>query len=343
MYISRIEFVMFFFFLVGCMGIAPTAPYGQNPYGQQNPYGPQNPYGQNPNGPQNFPSQTTRPYFPSEKDSEDSGRSRSRSGNACEDRDKDHECYDQCSDMYRGNDIRKCKKKEPSEIEDMFEVYEILKEAEFADFEESHLEDFKAFLDISINAFEYLVRRYDDRSAIQELWVWIVEDEEVTKLIQRKDYEYRTLTRLLGELKSWDNNEIYRPFTKSVRGRESLMEAAIGNENALSWFSEYLTEEGGCPDEVNVTCFKHFCKIGKDMGRTGPEDWADHSGVLQDLIDEVIERGINHSGGEGTSAAPYYWGANTNNQDEYGDVDDLDDFVEDLCEITAGDSTDLTR
>lgn len=334
MYFIRIQFLIISFALLmtSCIGVGPS-PYGQPPYGQP-------PYGQNPYGQQYLYS--TGPYSPPRNDYEydrrkaedrdrndvlSSSRSRNR-GDTCEDRDRDHDCKKYCRSMYRrSRDRDDCEELTVRQIEKLFDVYEILKEADEDDLGDINQEDFEVYLNVSIAGFDYLVGRYN-RGEAKDVLRWIVEDEKVTSILRKEDDDYETLEELF-EIFSGDlaDNMLYEPFTRNIEGSNTLMDVVMDsdNEKAAEWFQEYLIEEDtNCTNDESAACFTLFCKIGKEMDKRSREEWLDY-GDFEDLINTMISLGIGGKSNPGNTDKEW-------NTDDIQDVSDIpnDDFLN-LC------------
>ena len=271
-------------------------------------------------------------------------RSRARlRGNTCEkelEKDKNHDCEEQCGDIYsRRADREDCEELTVRQIEILVDVHEALEDPDDDVLANLDLEDFNVYLNVSIEPFDKLIRKYNSREA-KEVLLWIAENEDVTEIIKDEDDDYKNLASLLDKLDSNNSGaDLWRPFVENIDSGDKLMEVVIeeGNEVALSWFQDYINDQSTCEngDETDPDCFTIYCKIGDGIGSDSAQDWLGYED-FQKYIDDVIEEGTNANDGDGTEATPYYWG---NDNNEFEDESDVNDWVEDLCENGLKDLT----
>ena len=162
------------------------------------------------------------------------------------------------------------------------------------------------------------------RSEAKEVLLWIVANPEITELVRDEDDEYKALKELFKEVAGSDDT--HEPFTAGIDGSDKLMEIVIeeGNEEALEWFHEYITEEAtGCKgeDEVDGMCFAVFCEIGEGIDDESREDWLSFED-FEDYIEEVIEAGLNGD----ASGSGNKWSTT-----DITEADDVTDFYDELC------------
>ena len=269
-------------------------------------------------------------------------RSRARlRGNTCEkelEKDKNHDCEEQCGDIYsRRADREDCEELTVRQIEILVGVHEAVEDPDDDVLADLDLEDFNVYLNVSIEPFDKLIRKYSSREA-KEVLLWIAENEDVTEIIKDEDDDYKNLASLLDKLDSNNSGaDLWRPFVENIDSGDKLMEVVIeeGNEVALSWFQDYINEQAICDEETEERCFEIYCKIGEGIGSDSAQDWLGYED-FQKYIDDVIEEGTNANDGDGTEATPYYWG---NDNNEFEDESDVNDWVEDLCENGLKDLT----
>ena len=253
------------------------------------------------------------------------------SGNTCEDEGKNHDCVDQCRDIYsRRSDKDDCEELSVAQIERLVEIHELLEDPDEDDLPSIDPEDFDVYLNISIEPLDKFVGKYSTNEA-KEFMVWLIDDENAFNIFQKEDDEYETLQGLLGGISSGDvrNDNIYKPFIAKIESGYRLMEFAVdsGDEDVIEWFMDYIFEKNSnCErDEITTACFTLYCKIGKEMDRDYRDDWLRFDN-FQEYIDEIISDGINNDGG--SNSGTYYWGSASN---KYEDTGDIDDWYDDLC------------
>ena len=266
-------------------------------------------------------------------------RSRQRySGSACEDEDRDHECKEQCKDIYtRRSDREDCEELKTGQIEKLEELHKLLKDPDDDDLAEFDLEDFKVYLDISTSPFDKLVGKYS-KSESKEILLWIAENEDVAELMEDKDDDFKTLQRILKRFKSGVNDAtLYEYFTAKISGSDRLMEVVIdsGNEPAHNWFLDFINEKDNeCSDDTEtVGCFFQYCKIGIIIDNDIAEDWLsfeDFDEYIEDIIDEKVN-------GHATAGTAGCW--DTTGNDAIEDLGEINNWVDDLCKPNGGEIT----
>ena len=228
-------------------------------------------------------------------------RSRTRlRGNTCEkelEKDKNHDCEEQCKDIYsRRADREDCEELTVRQVEVLVKLHEALEDPDDDVLADLDLEDFDVYLNVSIEPFDKLIRRYSSREA-KEVLLWIAENEDVTEIIEDEDDDYKNLASLLDKLESNNSGvDLWRPFVKNINGSDKLMEVVIeeGNEVALSWFQNYINDQSTCEngDDTDLDCFTIYCKIGDGIDEDSSQDWLDYED-FQDYIDDIIDKGTN--------------------------------------------------
>ena len=270
------------------------------------------------------------------------------SKNYCEDEDKNHDCFDQCRDIYtRRADKNDCEELSIDQIERLVEIHEFLEDSDEDDLPSIDPEDFDVYLNISIQPLDQLVRKYN-KSEAKDFVVWLIKDEDIFDIFQKEDDEYDTFESVLESVSgtnipngdtSLDNIvTIYDPFLERIESGDKLMELAIdsGNENIVEWFMEYIFEKSEvCQhQELAVGCFEIYCKIGEDIDEDYRDDWLSYY-KFEDYLDEIIERGTNRRD-PSTIEPPYYWTTPVNKIENTGDTED---WLNDLCKSGQFDLT----
>ena len=253
------------------------------------------------------------------------------SGSTCEEEDdRDHECVDQCREIYnRRSDRDDCEELPIAQIQVLFELHELLEDPDDDDLREIDLEDLEVYLNVSIAGFDSLINKYSSRES-KEVLFWIAENEDISNLFSDEDDEFKALEALFKEVTGGFSvgDETHQPFIERVDGSHRLMEIVIdtGNESALEWFHEYITEKAaGCrSEEVSLECFKVFCRIGKDIDRDFRENWLSFED-FEEYIEDIIDNEIN--GASYGSASTTLW-----DTDDFDDAGDITDFYTELCE-----------
>lgn len=258
-------------------------------------------------------------------------RSRDRyKGRACEDEDRDHDCKEQCRDIYsRRGDREDCEELSVSQIESIHELHELLEDPDDDDLAEVDIDDFDVYLNVSIAPLDKLIGKYSRREA-KEFMLWLMEDDRAANVFEKEDDDDDAFEALLeGFSGSFTGDTVYEPFIEKIDG-DKLMELAIetGNDETIDWFMDYINEKNTqCEDdEVHANCFKIYCKIGNKIDDEYRDDWLRNEN-FEEYIEDIIEEGINKSG---THERVHYWGDN-NTGNRYEDVGDIDDWVDDLC------------
>lgn len=290
-YLKFQTLVLLFVFLADCVNSVPPAGYPQNP-----------------NAPNYYPSAGYPPpgndaYY-DRRIREDGDRDEvlrrsgdRRRGDICEDEDRDHECKDQCRDMFRRiNDREDCEELTVQQIDKLLDVHKALEDADDRDLRDIDLEDLEVYLNVSIAGFDSLVRRYKSSEA-KDVLIWIANNEDVTDTFEDEDDDYRILESLLKVISSFSDSELERPFTRDIY-RGTLFEVAIDarNESAMDWFLNYIFyTDGACNDdeEVSSACFTVICKIGDGFeDEDFLRDWLEF-GIFEDYIDDIIKGEVN--------------------------------------------------
>ena len=133
-----------------------------------------------------------------------------RMGRTCENEDRDHDCKEQCGDIYtRRGDRDDCEELSVAFIERLEMLHEQLEDAD--DLEDIDPDDFDIYVNLSIAALDKLIGRYSSREA-KDFLVWMINEEEIAKVFEDEDDDHETLEALLKRLKSFSGNDIYEPF-----------------------------------------------------------------------------------------------------------------------------------
>ena len=250
------------------------------------------------------------------------------SGRTCEQEDRDHQCKEDCRDIYsRRGDRDDCEELPITQITELIKIHELLEDPDEDDLNDDvKHEDFDVYLNVSIAPLDRHIGRYKSKDA-KVFMKWMIENSDVAKVFQKEDDDYKTLKRLLKEIQDFSgNDQIHLPFIENLDGGNKLMEVVldVGDEEILDWFQEYINEENSdCEeDEASKECFKVYCKIGDGIDDDSADDWLEFES-FENYIDEIIEDEVNGDRwlplGKRTGADPYE------------DSRDLDDWVDNLC------------
>ena len=283
------------------------------------------------------PIRTEREYEQQKRDNAENrrrtfDRSRQRySGSACEDEDRDHECKEQCKDIYtRRSDREDCEELKTGQIEKLEELHKLLKDPDDDDLAEFDLADFEVYLDISTSPFDKLVRKYS-RGESKEVMLWIAENEDVAELMEDKDDDFKTLKPLLDDIAPAGNttDKIHEYFIAKVDSGDELMKVVIdsGNESAHNWFLDFINEKNNaCNTEtVSKGCFKVYCQIGEGLKDDDiADEWLSFE-EFDEYIENIVDDGIN----KGANTSSTCWSDNGN--DAINDAGDVNYWVDDLC------------
>lgn len=256
------------------------------------------------------------------------------SGRTCEQEDRDHQCKEDCRDIYsRRGDRDDCEELPIAQITELIKLHELLEDPDEDDLNDDvQHEDFDVYLNVSIAPLDRHIGKYNSKDA-KVFMKWMIENSDVAKVFQKEDDDYKTLRSLLKEIQDFSgNNQIHLPFIESIDSGDKLMEVAIdvGDEEILEWFQEYINEENSdCEDdETESDCFTVYCKIGDGIEDDSADDWLGFES-FEEYIDEIIEEETN-----GTRWTPSR--NRPGEADAYQDSRDLDDWVDDLCDGLLG-------
>ena len=247
------------------------------------------------------------------------------------------ECKGICQNIYSQPASRKqCEKLPLDEIEKVDRVHSLLEsppslETIFSQFGKEDLFDsLGIYLGISTSPFDKLTSMYN-RKETETILNWLLEDDMMSFFIEA-DGGNKTLNAFFREIfRDFDLSvETHRPFVEvkfktNISGEElGFMEELIEHDLKLplNWFHNYIIEKSEACSEngVSLDCFTVFCKIGKDMKEKLQEGWVlwQYDGdAFREYIDNIIKAKIN---------APQ-WSVN----DDFKDVDDVNNFYTELC------------
>ena len=263
-------------------------------------------------------------------------------GRTCEQEDKNHDCREQCDDIYSRRSFEEdCLEQPTTLVAEFAKIHEFLERPRERELKDIDHQDFDAYLNISIEPLDRLIGRKYDSGDAETLMKWLIENPELAVTFDKEDDDYKTLKSLLEEIKSFSNNDIYKPFVEKIDGSDRLMEIVIDVDNVdiYKWLHGFINEENDdCEDEeTSVACFTIYCEIGKEIDDDSAEDWLD-SDLFSEYIDEIIDEKINGCAWERPSNRPemdsegadcYGQGSSPDPFEDNGDLDE--DWVKALC------------
>ena len=288
------------------------------------------------------------------------------SGRAYKDGDQDHQYKDNCQAIYTSQGDRDgCEKFSPRQIERLVKTHEILKDPEEDDLEEIDFKSLDIYLNISIVPLIKHTQRYTSRSA-KAFMIWMIKNGRVLDIVEETDRDYGVFGNLLRTIGNWSKDaEMYKPFVTNIDGKNKLIEMAINsgqsinnlievltnsglsksklkaaithfkkqpynNEKILAWFQNFIIDKNSdCEQDANSkTCFTVYCKIGNAISSEYRRKWLLFDVYFQDHIDKIISTGNTSISKPCTeSENPAYVSC----ERTITGVEDLDDWVEDLC------------
>ena len=178
----------------------------------------------------------------------------------CYNQEKWHDCYDYCDDLYYTRENKRhCERMTVTEVEALWNLYQLLDDPDSEELSKIDVEDFKFYLHktgkgsrgagVWSSSLDHLIKDYSVWEA-KEFLIWLIENEEIAKLFKSydndwgADHDYNTLDllfkRFKGNYKS--NNEIDESF---VTGLEIslLLRKTAKSDFVLEWFQDYINEK----------------------------------------------------------------------------------------------------
>lgn len=260
------------------------------------------------------------------------------SGQTCEELDRGDDrrakddCEEKCEDMYftRG-DRHDCEELEVSFIEDLFEVYENLKDAD--DLEDISINLFEAYLNISISGLEKVINRYSSKES-EDFLIWLIDNTDALRIFEKEDRGYEALESLFQQFDSdYNEDTLYTTFTERLDGNE-LMQIAIFNRDktALEWFMDYINDKNpACDgDQETKDCFEIYCKIGAEIDRDARDEWLKFE-EFENYIDDIIDERVNSRNADSGDRDKYNSSGWRYGRTYIQDLNDVDDWVDELC------------
>ena len=226
-------------------------------------------------------------------------RARGRySGSACE---RDRECEDFCKDIYNRRSVREdCLALPLSQVEKLWEIYEIFRNPKEDDLEIIDPEDFEIFVEIDLQPLDTLIGKFGTSEAKRVL-AWIAGEPDIVEIFQDEDDDFDLLKELLKSLNSNAGAQQYQQALSKTIDRDSFIEIAISdNGPALDWIHGFFSKQCDGSDQREEICiFKEwYCDVGLNEDSwdslTRYEDFVE---IVDEILDEYTV----------TDAAPPDW------------------------------------
>ena len=258
-------------------------------------------------------------------------------GDKCEEKPGNHPCYQKCKKMYywHGLDIKACQKElTVPQINILEETFDFLWEPDFEKLQSIHPDNFTAYLNISNSALSRIIRKYGSRE-VEHFMLWIVYNEEITKIFEKADSNFERLADLLYRVAPYTEKNIYEPFIEDL-GVEKLMESAIKSENetAMELFLEFInhTNKACAKETISRDCFNIYCNIGRAISKNFRRDWR-YSKSFSFYLSDIIDYKINSQQGKGRDRNSEGWVYKEGKRGSgLSDSEDIGGFVRDLCQ-----------
>lgn len=254
------------------------------------------------------------------------------SGEKCSSEQRRHECYKSCDDIYSSRgDETDCQELTVRQIEKLKELSDVLEEARGNDLAGIEPDIFELYLSFSIRPLDDLIDDFQRRNQVsraENIMIWLVQNENMAKIFEDEDEDYKTLNKLLNVIEPFESNQIYVPFSKVVDSSDTLMDIIAKERDstdfALKWIMDFIGESPSCSDTVTESCFEVYCKIGAAMNKDDVGRLLNREKeVFRRYIEDILEADINIDNWSPPSRITV---------DDLEDVDDLDDnWVENLC------------
>ena len=216
-------------------------------------------------------------------------------------------------------------------IEDLFEIYENLEEAN--DLKDINIKLFEVHLNISISGLEKVINRYSSKES-ENFLIWLIENADALTIFEKEDRGYEALESLFQQFDSdYNEDTLYTAFTEKLDGDE-LMQIAIFNRDntVLEWFMDYINEKNPACDKDPETrdCFEIYCKIGVEIDRDARDDWLKFE-EFEDYIERIINERVNSRDADSSDSEKYNSSGWRYGRSYIKNITDLDDWVDDLC------------
>ena len=248
------------------------------------------------------------------------------------------ECEEKCEDIYhRRKDREKCMELEIGLIDDLYETYKLLEEADDLDNIEPDI--FHTYISLNLKAIQGLERIIQDYTSGEAKYFlyWLIENKEIADIFRKEDDDHNTLEALFREFhSSYRPAEIWESFIKKIDGDPLMALLINAGEDKVDWFIDFINEKNPyCAEDTETKeCFKVYCEIGDRLDEDVRDDWLNYES-FQKYINKIIDEKVNSRQGRGDNGNPNGWlheDAPRNTRDQISDADDLDEgWVEDLC------------
>ena len=216
-------------------------------------------------------------------------RARERySGSACE---RDRECEDLCKDIYNRRTVRKdCLALPVSQVEKLWEIYDIFRNPREDDLEIIDPEDFEIFVEIDLQPLDTLIRKFGTSEAKRVL-AWIAEEPDIVEIFQDEDDDFDLLKELLKSLNSNAGAQQYQQALSKTIDRESFIEIAISDNGlALDWIHGFFSRQcdGDNSKREEICIFQDwYCETElNDDSWDSLKGYDDFSEIIDEILDE---------------------------------------------------------
>jgi len=254
------------------------------------------------------------------------------SGRKCSAEERRHQCFKDCDTIYSSRRDRKdCEELSIGQVKKLKEAYTALDEADENDLNRIERDVFELFLSFSIKAMDDIVHDFKNRrlnNRAETILIWLVENEEMAKIFESADRDYKTLNKLLNVIRDFSPDEVYLPFSHIVRDSDTIIDIVVQQRKpdsfVMDWFMEFIEESPSCErDAVSINCFEIYCKIGDRMN-TGEQGRILDIQVFEKYMNNIIEDQINRDNWSTPSGM------------DLNDLEDSNDLESDWVSILCG-------
>ena len=215
-------------------------------------------------------------------------RSRSRySGTSCE---RSRQCEDLCQDIYSRRSVKEdCLVLAEDQVEEIWEIYKILKNPKEDDLEDIDPEDFEIFVEIDLQPLDTLIGDFSNAET-KKVLTWMIRDPDIIEIFQDEDDEYNLLEELLESLDGESGSSQYQSaLSKNIDGSDSFMDLAIDNDGpALDWIHSFFENQCSSSSSLEEICIfeSWYCEVGLNKDRwKSLVDYEDFEEIINEILD----------------------------------------------------------